>query len=421
MIDLSTESARGSSDSSKAADVWVRRKDCKIESTRGLNRSRAEPHRVLEFELERDIRRGMRLSRAVVSTCFVATSTAFTLRCGSGSDDVTISDRDARSRDDGSFVVDGAIPPVDPDPDSGTNASVPVGSTDAGALPVTCTGKKGTGGDRTISVQSGGRSREAIVHVPASYDSTLGTALVLNVHGFINNASEEVVLSRMNKIADEKNVIVVYPNGISRSWNAGDCCGTAQTSAVDDVGFMRDLLDELDDTFCVDPHRVYAAGFSNGGFLAYRLACEMSETFAAIGSVSGVLGLDDSACHPKRNVPIMHFHGTSDFVVPYKGGTPFLPSGIAGPVSFRSVASTMTFFRAQESCTSSGSNVFKSGDVSCESYGPCSGGSDITLCTIDGGGHTWPGGFPLVVTGKTTNDISASRSLVDFFLAHPMP
>ena len=315
-----------------------------------------------------------------------------------------------------------AWPTSDPDPNHAPHGA-PSFDGDGGISsgPNHCAGKMGGAGDHMLLVTSSGLGRSAFLHVPPSYDPSLGSMIVLNVHGFTSNALEEIVLARMNPVADKRNFIVAYPDGIGASWNAGDCCGDAWTNSVDDVKFVKDLLAKINGDYCIDPKRVYATGMSNGGFFSYRLACDMADVFAAVAPVAGAQGISADRCHPSRPVPILQFHGTSDPVVPYNGGTPISPINFGGPITFRSASETTDIWRAKDGCLESSHRIYNKGDAICDEWSGCRGGSDVTLCQIDQGGHTWPGGVAVPFLGKTSTDISATDTMANFFIAHPMP
>lgn len=342
--------------------------------------------------------------------------------CGSKEEAPGFTTTGDASADSGPVASDGGIiwpdadlhPDAGPGPHPGFEGGVP----EAGTT-VTCSGKSGKSGEHTISLQAGGLTRTSIVHVPDSYDPTQGTMLVLNFHGFSSAGWQEALLSRMSGAADQRGFIVAYPEGVATSWNAGDCCGTAWTDSVDDIGFTKALLDRLEKDYCIDPKRVYATGMSNGGFFSHRVGCELADRFAAIAPVAGVLGFPDDKCHPSRPLPIIDFHGTSDPLVPYDGGTPILPTLGAGLV-FRSVAETMHFWQLNNGCSGDKKVIYQNGDATCEEWPDCTGGANTVLCTIDGGGHTWPGGLPVPPLGKTSSDIDATATMLDFFQAHPM-
>lgn len=314
-----------------------------------------------------------------------------------------------------------AWPDADPHPDAGPGPSPGFDASDgAPPAPVTCTsktGKKGTG--VSVSLDSGGRKRTALLHVPEKYDPAKGTMLVLNFHGFLSAGWQQALLTRMSTESDSRGFIVAYPEGVSASWNAGDCCGTAWSDSVDDVKFVRDLLDRIEADYCIDTKRIYATGMSNGGFFSHRLACEAADRIAAVAPVAGVLGLEPLQCQPSRPVPILDFHGTSDPMVPYAGGTPLISQLGVGLV-FRSVAESMDFWRNANACSGFDTTFYENGDAKCVQWPDCKSGVQTVLCTISQGGHTWPGGVP-IPSGKTSTDISATTTMLDFFEAHPMP
>jgi polyhydroxybutyrate depolymerase len=149
---------------------------------------------------------------------------------------------------------------------------------------------------------------------------------------------------------------------------------------------------------------------SNGGFLSHRLACELSDRIAAIAPVAGVLGIP--TCAPRRPVPVFHFHGTLDALVPYNGG---------GALNFNSVADTMRGWAQRDGCGPTPAEFLRRGIVRCDRWSGCRLGSEVQLCTVDGGGHTWPGAFPIPLFGVTAREVSASELMLDFFERHPMP
>jgi polyhydroxybutyrate depolymerase len=290
---------------------------------------------------------------------------------------------------------------------SGSDASL--GPAEAGAAP-DCAGRVKVAGDFTWTFDAAGTKRTANVHVPLAYDPTARTPLVLNLHGYTETAESQASLSKMTATADREGFIVVYPQGVSNSWNAGNCCGPSQAEARDDVGFLGSVIDEAAAKLCVDPKRVFAAGMSNGAFMAHRLACELSDRIAAVGSVAGLMTL--ATCAPKRPVPVIQFHGTGDLVVPYAGNL---------SLGFPPVTKVIDDWAKRDGCTGDPAESFAKDDVRCTTRASCSQGSEVTLCTVTGGGHTWPGGTPTPSFGATTTALSASDALWAFFQKHPMP
>jgi polyhydroxybutyrate depolymerase len=266
--------------------------------------------------------------------------------------------------------------------------------------------------DSTWTILSSGIDRTFNVHVPASYAPQIETALVLNFHGFTSNAQQEDLLAAMSQKADKEGFIAVHPQGLGSpaSWNAGKCCGQFAGNDLDDVQFVNDLLDELEARLCVDEKRIFSTGMSNGGFFSHRLGCDLAGRIAAVAPVAGVLGVD--TCAPKRPMPVMHFHGTLDPLVPYDGS--------GAPTTFPSVSDTFKGWATRDGCQGDPAEVFHMNEVHCARYEQCQGGSHVELCTVEGGGHTWPGGLPIPV-GFTTYAINATNAMWDFFTAHPMP
>lgn len=342
---------------------------------------------------------------------------------GCGSDEPAPSGWQGNKADAGAFdgfSWDGAYPTADPDPDAAPIGGPTFGG-DGGSPPgaFTCNGKSAGSGDRTLTLTSGGLLRIAYAHVPAGYDPAKGTMVVLNFHGFTNAAPIQRVISRMDPSSDTHGYIAVYPEGVATSWNAGDCCGTAWTDSVDDVKFVKELLAKLESDYCIDPKRVFATGYSNGGFLSYRLACDMADTFAAIAPVAGEMGMAPEQCHPTRPVPVLDFHGTSDPIVPYNGGTPLIPIDLGPILKFRGTSETLQIWTAKDGCLGGPKTIYQKGDATCQAWGACN--ADVVHCKIDQGGHTWPGGVPVPLVGKTSTDIGATETMYEFFAAHPMP
>jgi polyhydroxybutyrate depolymerase len=315
-----------------------------------------------------------------------------------------------------------------PWPDAATDApaeAAPHPTFDGGTTPeagtvTTCGDKTGPKGERTISLDYGGMTRTAILHVPDNYDRNTGAMLVMNFHGFSSAGWQEALLTNMTPQSDKRGFILVYPEGVATSWNAGDCCGTAWTDSVDDIGFVSALIDYIEADYCIDPKRIYATGMSNGGFLSHRIGCELANRFAAIAPVAGVLGVPPEQCHPGRPVPILDTHGTADPLVPYNGGTPVL-STLGQGIVFRSVSDTMHFWLQNNGCSANSQVIYQHGDATCIEYPDCSQDATTVLCTIQDGGHTWPDGLPVPPLGKTSTDIDTTSTMLDFFEAHPMP
>jgi polyhydroxybutyrate depolymerase len=308
---------------------------------------------------------------------------------------------------------------TDPSTSSGDPGApgTPADQTPGTPGPTSCSGKAALAGDLDWTVKQNGQTgqdRIVHVHVPAKYDATKPTPVVMNFHGFTSNGKEQAVYTGMNRKADEAGFIAVHGEGIGQqqSWNAGACCGEAMETKIDDVALVSAIIDELESKLCVDAKRVFATGMSNGGFLSHRLACELSNRIAAIAPVAGVLGIP--TCTPARPVSVMHFHGTYDALVPYDGID-------SADRKFPAVEATVDGWAQRNGCTDTAHTTFESGDAKCTTRNQCTGGTEVTLCAITAGGHTWPGAIPIAAMGHTSQSIRATDAMWEFFQKHPMP
>jgi len=273
-------------------------------------------------------------------------------------------------------------------------------------------------GDTTRTLVYAGIERTYVLHIPPGYDSTHRMPLMLAFHGIGLDAGEMARISGLSEQADRSGFIVAYPNGTggNKSWNGGHCCGEAAKNNVDDVGFVRALINELAALINIDPSRVYASGFSNGAIMVYRLACELPDRIAAIGPVAATQILDDQeACHSARSVPVIHFHGTADRLNPYDGGT------TSAGFEFVPVKDAIDFWTQKNACPDQPQST-TSGNIQHDVYAPCAQNSAIELYAIVDGEHAWPGGEAInPQVGEPTMEISASPIMWEFFVAHPMP
>jgi polyhydroxybutyrate depolymerase len=262
-------------------------------------------------------------------------------------------------------------------------------------------------------IVSSGEERSYLLFVPTTYDPARPTPLVINLHGFVQWPANQMQISHWNDLAEEFGFLVVYPQGtrFPRRWRAGGQVG-GSSDPLADVVFISDLIDELESKYSIDPARIYANGLSNGGGMSFLLGCALSDRIAAIGGVAGAYIYPLEACRPSRPVPMIAFHGTADAIVPYLGG----PS--RGPeMQLPSIPEWMAARAELNGCDATATALPTSGEVSGIRYSGCDQGAEVDFYTIDGGGHTWPGGDPLPewITGPTSQDISATRVMWEFF------
>ena len=232
--------------------------------------------------------------------------------------------------------------------------------------------------------------------------------MVLNMHGYTSSASQQETYTQMDVVADTGKFIVVYPDGVNNAWNGG----FGVNANIDDVGFLSMVIDTMKKKFSVDSTKVFACGLSAGGFMSYRLACELQNKIAAIVPVSGLMS--DSTrifCQTLCTIPVMHFHGTADGVVNYNGN--------AGYVS---VDSTMKIWIGKDGAPQTPTitnipdiNTSDNCTVTKYVYSPGQNNSEVVLFKITNGGHTWPGAIAVPSLGNTNEDMNASGEIWNFF------
>lgn len=281
----------------------------------------------------------------------------------------------------------------------------------------------------TDSLRHDGLTRVYALHLPPGYPESADWPLVVFLHGGGGNALSAQGFTRFNPVADEGGFLVAYPQGYtaidSASYVWADGRNTAADRAgVDDAGFISALLDTLEEEYAVDPERIYVCGFSNGGFMTQRLACESNDRFAAMAGLGSII---DTAriqtCAPGRAVPMLLLAGTDDPFVPFEGGA--MTGGDPRVLPVVSVAELVAFWVDRNGCApapeearlpdlveddGSTARVFE--------YGGCDCGAALAYYQVDGGGHTWPGvELPAyeLIAGETNEDFLASEALWAFF------
>jgi polyhydroxybutyrate depolymerase len=269
----------------------------------------------------------------------------------------------------------------------------------------------GEGGVVEGRIRSGGMVRSYRLYVPANPRNPMSVVVVL--HGGLQTPEGVAEMTGFDQVAGREGFLAVYPAGVGRTFNAGLCCGAARRLGVDDVGFVHDLLDRLSDRYDVDPSRIYATGISNGGLLAYRLACELPDEFAAVAPVAATLVGD---CEPSSPVSILHTHGLLDRNIPFGGG--YGPSGLQ-KVDWPPVRDGIHHWRMIDGCTGD-PFVEADGPVTHTTWNGCVGGTSVELYALADGGHSWPGGTPVPrYFGPTSRSLDATTVIWRFFEAHP--
>jgi len=309
------------------------------------------------------------------------------------------------------------------DPNAGTGPARGTYDPYAGTAPATGrTGRTVEGDVRTPD----GRSRHYRLYVPPSLPTGQRVPLLVALHGGLGTSEQFQTNSGFDALAEANGFIVVYLDGIGalpggrgpQTWNGGYCCGAAADKNIDDVGFVRQLVDTIVAAQPVDPARVVAAGHSNGAILAYRLACELSDRIAAIGVQAGSLGID--ACTPSRPVAVFHLHGTADTNHPIDGGA---GTGLAG-VAFRSARAAVDTVAAADGCATTPTPATTPGnpDLATLTWEACRAGTTVRLVVVTGATHAWmghPGASERArsFVGTPYPDLDASRAIWSFLAA----
>jgi polyhydroxybutyrate depolymerase len=285
-------------------------------------------------------------------------------------------------------------------------------------------------GDHTFELRAGGVARSYVVHLPPAREAR--PAVVLNFHGGGGNARQYQAYVQMDSLADQAGFLVVYPNGSGAlrerllTWNAGGCCGFAMRMNVDDVGFVRALLDDLAARIAFDRARVYATGLSNGAMMSYRLAAELPDAIAAIAPVAGAMMLGSQP--PAHAMPVLHIHSVDDHRALYGGGLgapfPFTNVRVLHP----SVEQRLALWAKANVCDDALQTIVRRAWTDAAGhahtatllrYPGCR--VETALWRLTGAGHVWPGGqldyFPAVL-GPGTRVIDANAEMWGFFQRH---
>jgi polyhydroxybutyrate depolymerase len=237
-------------------------------------------------------------------------------------------------------------------------------------------------GDYFDSIESGGQARQYLLHVPATYKPEEPAALVLVFHGAGISAERFVDYSRFSNVADREGFLIVYPQGLDEVWNP--------SPESRDVQFIRDLIDHLQRRCSVDPNRLYASGHSNGGGMVDRLACELADRIAAIGTISGAYQ-SSGECSPSRPIPVFAIHGTADTIIPYKG-----------------IPEWAFAWAERNGCDPKPTDILHNVLIGEKRWNNCREGADVILYTIQDLGHDW-----------THDLINFGQTIWDFFKQHP--
>ena len=268
-----------------------------------------------------------------------------------------------------------------------------------------------------------GATRTYILYLPTDYSAVKNNSLVIALHGKGGTGLGMERLSGFESIAEKEKFIVVYPNGIDRSWNDGRNT-KAHEAGINDVAFIKNLIDEIIIKYNVDKHKVYVAGMSNGAFMSMKLACELSGKITAIAAVAGTMDTASaSICRPALPLSVILIQGTSDPLVPFEGGE--LKSKAAGIILSHKEA--IKHWVKINNCTSSPVSISlpdaanDGTTITKTTYKNESNNTEVISIIVANGGHTWPGGYaylPERWIGITSRNMNASEEIWNFFKKH---
>lgn len=236
-------------------------------------------------------------------------------------------------------------------------------------------------GDTTRTLQVGTVTRTYVLHLPAAYDGAKAVPLVLDFHGIGNTGMSELGSSPYPPQLDPAGVVMAFPDGLKgpagTAWNVGPCC----VAGVDDVAFARAVVADVAQTACIDAARVYAVGVLTGGGMAYYLACQAADVFAAAAPAAfDMLAENVGSCVPARAISVIAFRGTNDPRVPYAGGYSSLVPMM--PITFLGAVGSFQAWAQIDHCGGAASSADANG---CAHYSGCQDGVEVILCTKQGG------------------------------------
>jgi polyhydroxybutyrate depolymerase len=277
-------------------------------------------------------------------------------------------------------------------------------------------------GDYRYSLMHDGLKREFMVHVPKSYATSKKLALVLALHGGGGGMKYQANDENYGLItaSERDGYIVVFPNGYSKNrqglfatWNAGECCGDARDKNIDDVGFLKAVIEQVQRNASIDRQRIYSIGMSNGGLMSYRLACEIPDIIRGIMPVAGTD--NTKVCTPKKAVAVLHVHALNDDHVLYNGGAGKTFRDPSKVNEFTSVPATISKWVALNHANPTAERVLSVPGAHCDLYKAGPGGAPVKLCVTETGMHSWPGGTKSRADEPPSQAIDANKMMWAFF------
>jgi polyhydroxybutyrate depolymerase len=255
------------------------------------------------------------------------------------------------------------------------------------------------------------------IHVPDSYDSGQPAPLILLLHGYSITGANQEAYMKFLPLAETYGFLYAHPDGLldqtgNPYWNGTDACCDFFGTGVDDAGYLRALIDEVKWQLNVDGRRVYLVGHSNGGFMAYRMACEHADVIAAVATLAGATYFDPGACNPTQPVSVLQVHGTLDTVIPYAGG-------VIGSVAFPGAVGSVERWASYDGC----SPVVDSSAAALDLVSSIPGAEStvtryVDACAPSGMAELWT---MVGADHSPSLTIAFAETVVQWFYAHPEP
>lgn len=280
---------------------------------------------------------------------------------------------------------------------------------------------------KCFAMDFGGRERTLYIYAPAGKHAAMPLVFVLHGGGGVGAGMEWLTKSGFNRLADRDGAVIVYPDGIGKSWNDGrsDTSAASAQEHVDDIGWLRALPRELSGQYAIDLHRVYVTGISNGGLMSYRIACDAADIFAAAAPVAASMSVELAPiCKPARPISIAIINGTDDPIMPWNGGPVKVLWLRRGNVL--STTATLARWSELDRCSALHADpvvdsVPDDGTALARQSAQCAAASEVELFEIRGGGHTWPAGVPYLgerLVGRVSRELNANEAIWTFFAHH---
>ena len=309
------------------------------------------------------------------------------------------------------------------------------GITVAAKLKIAAAAKDSPPGHQVLTMRTDGLNRQFLLHLPPAYDGSKPLPLVLMLHGMGGTAANSARETGWSTKADSETFIVAYPEATRPdptqppslrknppAWNDGSGRFHAAERNIDDVAFIRALLDRLATDYRIDRRRVFVAGFSNGASMAFRVGAELSDRVAAIAPNAGACWMEE--LQPLRGISLCYITGTADTLNPLEGGFPKLTvgGGNRGGRPKAPVRASIEKWTKSLGCPDQPVSDETANGVQTRRYGPGRDGAEVMFITVEGLGHHWAGGVsqaPDFLVGKNTDKLTATDVVWDFFRQHP--